>query len=115
MFFYVLLAATALAFLFCRWLLTGRIGYYWLAIREEPEAAQTLGIDVFRYRMIAVAISSGMAALSGVFYAFYYKNLFPEQIFSMSRSIELLTGPIIGGIGRTYDRRRGEEGVRPCS
>src|SRR3546814_11420048 len=88
MFYYVLLAATALAFLFCRWLLTGRIGYYWLAIREEPEAAQTLGIDVFRYRMIAVAISSGMAALSGVFYAFYYNNLFPEQILSMSRAIE---------------------------
>ena len=102
MFYYVLLAATALAFLLCRWLLTGRIGYYWLAIREEPEAAQTLGINVFRCKMIAVAISSGMAALSGVFYAFYYNNLFPEQIFSMSRSIELIIGPIIGGVGSLF-------------
>lgn len=102
MFYYILLAATVLAFVLCRWLLTGRIGYYWLAIREEPEAAQTLGINVFRYRMIAVAISSGMAALSGVFYAFYYNNLFPEQIFSMSRSIELIIGPIIGGIGSLF-------------
>lgn len=102
MFYYVLLALTALAFLFCRWLLTGRIGYYWLAIREEPEAAQTLGIDVFRCKMIAVAISSGMTALSGVFFAFYYNNLFPEQIFSINRSIELILGPIIGGVGSLF-------------
>lgn len=102
MFYYILLAITALAFIFCRWLLTGRIGYYWLAIREEPEAAQTLGINIFRYKMIAVAISSGMTALSGVFFAFYYNNLFPEQIFSMNRSIELILGPIIGGVGSLF-------------
>lgn len=102
MFYYILLAITVLAFLFCRWLLTGRIGYYWLAIREEPEAAQTLGINVFRYKMIAVAVSSGMTALSGVFFAFYYNNLFPEQIFSMARSIELILGPIIGGVGSLF-------------
>lgn len=102
MFYYILLAITVLAFLFCRWLLTGRIGYYWLAIREEPEAAQTLGINIFRYKMIAVAISSGMTALSGVFFAFYYNNLFPEQIFSMNRSIELILGPIIGGVGSLF-------------
>lgn len=102
MFYYILLAVTVLAFLFCRWLLTGRIGYYWLAIREEPEAAQTLGINIFRYKMIAVAISAGMTALSGVFFAFYYNNLFPEQIFSMNRSIELILGPIIGGVGSLF-------------
>lgn len=102
MFYYILLGITVLAFLLCRWLLTGRIGYYWLAIREEPEAAQTLGINVFHYKMIAVAISSGMTALSGVFFAFYYNNLFPEQIFSMARSIELILGPIIGGVGSLF-------------
>ena len=102
MFYYILLSITVLAFLFCRWLLTGRIGYYWLAIREEPEAAQTLGINIFRYKMIAVAISSGMTAMSGVFFAFYYNNLFPEQIFSMNRSIELILGPIIGGVGSLF-------------
>jgi len=102
MFYYILLGITVLAFIFCRWLLTGRIGYYWLAIREEPEAAQTLGINIFRCKMIAVAISSGMTALSGVFFAFYYNNLFPEQIFSMNRSIELILGPIIGGVGSLF-------------
>ncbi len=40
-----------------------------------------------------------MTSLAGVVFAFYYNNLFPEQIFHISRSIELILGPIIGGIG----------------
>ncbi len=102
MFYYLLLALTTTAFLFCRWLITRRIGYYWQAIREDQEAAQTLGINVFRYKMLAVLISSGMTALSGVFFAFYNNNLFPEQIFHISRSIELILGPIIGGLGSLF-------------
>jgi branched-chain amino acid transport system permease protein len=37
-----------------------------------------------------------------VFFAFYYNNLFPEQVFHISRSIELILGPIIGGIGTLF-------------
>ena len=99
MFYYLLLGMTAGAFLLCHILLRSRVGYYWLAIRESPEAAQALGIDIFRYRMYAVVLSAAMTSLAGVFFAFYYNNLFPEQIFNISRSIELILAPIIGGIG----------------
>jgi branched-chain amino acid transport system permease protein len=99
MFYYVMLALTAGAFVLCHALLRSRMGYYWLAIRESPEAAQALGVNLFRYKMIAVVISAAMTSLAGVVFAFYYNNLFPEQIFHISRSIELILGPIIGGIG----------------
>jgi branched-chain amino acid transport system permease protein len=49
--------------------------------------------------MVAVVLSAAMTSLAGVVFAFYYNNLFPEQIFHISRSIELILGPIIGGIG----------------
>jgi len=49
-----------------------------------------------------VAISSAMTSVSGVFFAFYYNNLFPEQIFHISRSIEIILGPIIGGVGTLF-------------
>src|SRR6266849_6565488 len=52
--------------------------------------------------MYAVVISAGMTAIAGVFFAFYYNNLFPEQVFSIGRSIELILGPIIGGIGTLF-------------
>jgi len=102
MYYYTILALTAGALLACFFLLKSKAGYYWQAIRENEEAAQALGINTFRWKMLAVVISSAMTALGGVFYAFYYNNLFPEQIFHISRSIEIILGPIIGGIGTLF-------------
>ena len=102
MFYYVILALTALAFVLCHALLRSRIGYFWQAIREDEPAARSLGINTFRYKMIAIIISAGMTAPAGVFYAFYYNNLFPEQTFFILRSIEIILGPIIGGIGTLF-------------
>jgi branched-chain amino acid transport system permease protein len=102
MFYYVILALTAVAFILCHMLLRSRVGYFWQAIREDEVAARSLGINTFRYKMIAIAISSGMTAPAGMFYAFYYNNLFPEQTFFILRSIEIILGPIIGGIGTLF-------------
>jgi branched-chain amino acid transport system permease protein len=102
MFYYVMLALTAGALALCAWLLRSRAGYYWQAIREDEQAAQALGINTFRWKMLAVVLSSALTALAGVFYAFYYNNLFPEQIFHISRSIEIILGPVIGGVGTLF-------------
>jgi branched-chain amino acid transport system permease protein len=102
MYYYSMLFLAALAFLICWLLLRSRAGYYWQAIRENEEAAQALGINTFRWKMLAVAISAAMTSISGVFFAFYYNNLFPHEIFSMNRSIELILGPVIGGVGTLF-------------
>jgi len=102
MFYYVMLAATAVAFLLSRALLKSRIGYFWLAIREDEQAARAAGIDTFRYKMFALMISAAVTSFAGVFYAFFYNNLFPEQVFNISQSIEMILGPIIGGIGTLF-------------
>jgi len=102
MYYYAMLALTVLAFVACFFLLRSKAGYYWQAIREDEEAAQALGINTFRWKMLAVVISSALTAVAGVFFAFYYNNLFPEQIFNVSRSIEIILGPIIGGIGTLF-------------
>ena len=102
MYYYAMLALTALAFLICFLLLRSKAGYYWQAIREDEEAARALGINAFRWKLLAVAISAAMTAVAGVFFAFYYNNLFPEQIFHISRSIEIILGPVIGGVGTLF-------------
>ena len=102
MYYYVALLLAGAALGFCAWLMRSRVGFYWQAIRENEEAAQALGINVFRYKMLAVVVSASMTALAGVFFAFYYNNLFPEQIFNISRSIEIILGPIIGGLGTLF-------------
>jgi branched-chain amino acid transport system permease protein len=102
MYYYSMLFLAAAAFVLCFFLLKSRAGYYWQAIRENEEAAQALGINTFRWKMAAVALSAAMTSISGVFFAFYYNNLFPHEIFSMNRSIELILGPVIGGIGTLF-------------
>lgn len=102
LFYYVILALAVGAFILCRVLLESRLGRYWLAIREDPEAAQAVGVPVLRCKMIAVVISAAMTSLAGVWNAFYYNNLFPETAFAMGRSIEFTLAPIIGGLGTLF-------------
>ncbi len=90
--------ATLASFLLRR----GKIGHAWLAMREDPEAARAVGISPFRARLSALLVSAGMTALGGVFLAFFTNNLFPAQIFDISRSTDILLAPIVGGIGTLF-------------
>jgi len=101
-FYYLGLALASAAALLAAYLRQSTLGYRWLAVREDPQAAQALGINILRARMAAIVISSGMTALGGVFYGFYYRNLFPSQVFDIGRSIELILAPIIGGLGTVF-------------
>ena len=102
MYYYVILALCAGALALCRALLNSRVGYYWRAVRDNPEAAEAVGVDIFRMRMYAVMLSSAMAGVAGVWYAFYYNNLFPEQVLGIERSIEVTLAPIVGGVGTLF-------------
>ncbi len=102
LFYYAILFLAAGAFILCRALLESRLGRYWLAIREDPEAAQAVGVPVLRCKMIAIVISAALTAPAGVWNAFYYNNLFPETAFAMGRSIEFTLAPIIGGLGTLF-------------
>jgi branched-chain amino acid transport system permease protein len=102
LFYYLALALAAAATLLIARLSRSRLGYRWLAVREDPQAAAALGIDVFRAKLAAVTISAAMTGVGGVFHAFYYNNLFPAQVFDISRSIEIIIAPIIGGLGTVF-------------
>jgi branched-chain amino acid transport system permease protein len=102
LFYYVILILTVGCFVLCRALLESKLGRYWLAIREDAEAAQAVGVPVLRCKMLAVTISAALTAVAGVWNAFYYNNLFPETAFGISRSIEITLSPIIGGLGTLF-------------
>ncbi len=102
MFYYLALALAVFGFFVSAWLLRGRAGFYFRAIRDNEEAARAAGVDTFRYKMYAIQISGALTGLAGVFFAFFYNNLFPEQLFGIGRSIEIILAPVIGGIGTLF-------------
>jgi len=102
LFYYLALALAAGALLLTAWLARTRLGYQWLAVREDEEAARALGINVFRAKMMAILISSAMTAIGGVFTAFYNNNLFPSRVFDINRSIEIILAPVVGGLGTVF-------------
>jgi len=79
-----------------------KVGRFIVAIREDEEAAQALGVNTFKYNMIAIAISAFMTSLAGAFYANYIFYLHPNTLFGMSLSIELILRPIVGGLGTLF-------------
>jgi branched-chain amino acid transport system permease protein len=102
LFYYLALALASGAVVLVAVLARSRLGYQLMAVREDEAAARALGIDAFAVKMAAVVMSSAMTAVGGVFYAFYNNNLFPSQVFDMSRSIELILAPIVGGLGTIF-------------
>jgi branched-chain amino acid transport system permease protein len=102
LFYYLALALAAGAVLVVALIERSRLGYQWRAVREDEIAARAVGIDAFAVKMAAVIISSAMTAVGGVFYAFYYNNLFPSQVFEISRSIEIILAPVVGGPGTVF-------------
>lgn len=79
-----------------------KLGRFMVAIREDEDAAQALGVNTFKYNMLAIAISAFMTSIAGVFYANYIFYLHPNSMFGMSMSIELILRPIIGGLGTVF-------------
>ena len=102
LFYYLALALAICALVLTAFLARTRLGYQWLAVREDEEAARALGINAFRAKLIAVVISSAMTAVGGVFTAFYNNNLFPSRVFDINRSIEIILAPVVGGLGTVF-------------
>ena len=76
-----------------------RLGYYLRAIKQSQEAAEGLGIDTSKYKMIAMAISAFLTAICGSFYAQYILFIDPPSVLSLDISIKIVLITVLGGAG----------------
>ena len=91
----LMLAATATAWAIER----RRFGIYLAAIRKDEAAAEALGVNALKYKMLAMVVSSFLTGLGGTFYAFYLFSLQPNTLFGIPLSVEIIIRPIVGGAG----------------
>ncbi len=99
---FVALAFMLITVLVSLWIESSRLGYYLAALREDEDAAQALGIDTARYKLVAVLVSAFFTSLAGTFYAQYIFYIEPFQTFSLDFSVLLAMMAIIGGIGTVW-------------
>jgi len=81
------------------WIRRSRLGYQLAGMREEEDAAQALGIDTRRLKVLAIALSAFLTALGGTFYAQYVGFVDPGYVFSIDLSVKFALMCIIGGMG----------------
>jgi branched-chain amino acid transport system permease protein len=92
-----------------------KLGYYLQAGGEEPEAAMSLGVNVARCKLIAIAMSSFLTALAGTFYAQLTLYIHPKSVISLDLSFEIAFIALIGGRGSIAGPILGALLLRPVS
>jgi len=92
-----------------------KLGYYLVAGGEEPEAAQALGINVARAKLIAMAMSSFLTAFAGTFWAQFTLYIHPKSVMSLDISFEIAFIALIGGRGSIAGPLLGALLLRPVS
>lgn len=92
-----------------------RTGLYFVAIRENEDAAKALGINTFRYKMLGLVASAMLTALAGTFYAQYYLYIDPTIVFGSTVSVNAITPCIIGGVGTVLGPVLGALIIQPVS
>lgn len=89
------------------WLVTwviedSRWGYWWRAVKDDVQAAESLGVQVFGSKMSAVAVSAAFTAIGGGFYAAFVAYIDPDSVMMFRFSLLFALPAVLGGIGTLW-------------
>jgi branched-chain amino acid transport system permease protein len=97
-YYWIILALAALAFVVIRSVMRSKFGFYFLSIREDQDAAESLGIDTTRYKLYSLLISAFFTGVAGSFYMNYLGFIDPGIVFSIADiSIMMILVTMLGG------------------
>jgi branched-chain amino acid transport system permease protein len=94
----LLLATLAVNF----WIERSYLGYYLRAIKDEPDAARSIGVNIARYKQVALSVSAFFTALGGSLYAQKELYIDPNSVLSTALSIKMALVSILGGVGTLF-------------
>ena len=114
-YYYLALAAAAAGYFLVWKLRRSRFGFRLQALRDEPDAAASLGIAIARHKVLAFVISGAMMSVAGTFYGQYVLVLDPERLFSTDISIIVLLMTVLGGSGTLWGPALGAAILVPLS
>ena len=101
-YYYIILPIAALTFFIVRKVVESKLGYYFVAIREDQDAAESLGINTTFYKTIALCLSGLFTGAAGAFYMNYMGYIDPKVVFALHDiSIVAIMVVMVGGVA-TY-------------
>jgi branched-chain amino acid transport system permease protein len=98
-FYYIILCLMLLITGIARAIQCNKIGYYFVSIRENEDAAESVGVDTMRYKLLALGVSAFFTSLGGSFYAQYVSYIDPGDTFGWHISVEMILRNLVGGLG----------------
>ncbi len=101
-YYHVVLGFLLLALAVTAWLERSRTGHCLLAVRENEEAAQALGVNLIRSKLFATGLSAFLTALGGTLYAHYVTFIDPHTLLNLNMALEITIYAIVGGIGTLW-------------
>lgn len=102
-FYWIILGLVAVSLVIVRTIENRRFGAWLIAVRENEDAAQALGVNTTAVKIITMTISAAITAAGGCFYAQYFLFIDAGIAYGPWISIEALLAPIIGGAGTVFD------------
>jgi branched-chain amino acid transport system permease protein len=97
-YYYIIFAIAAITIFTVRRVMKSKLGFYFLAIREDQDAAESLGIDTTKYKLVSLMISAFFTGVAGSFYMNYMGFIDPGIVFDLSKiSIMMILVTMLGG------------------
>lgn len=101
-YYYIILLIAVFTFVLIKVIVRSKLGYYFVAIREDQDAAESLGINTTLYKTVALCISGVLTGLAGAFYTNYMGYIDPHVVFALHDiSIVTIMVVMVGGVA-TY-------------
>jgi len=101
-FYYTALALVVLGLIATALLVRSKLGYAWVAIREDQDAARMLGINTTPLKVLAFALSAVFAGLAGGVTAYQNIHVTPGDFFKLEYTLQMIIATIIGGSGTIF-------------
>jgi branched-chain amino acid transport system permease protein len=114
-YYYIALALLTIGLLITYAIERSWMGYYLVAVGEDEDAAEAVGVDALRMKRYIYLISAFLTALAGTFYVQYIYFIDPQVAFSFNVSVEAALVSIVGGIGTLWGPVLGTVLLEPTS
>jgi branched-chain amino acid transport system permease protein len=114
-FYYAFLALAAFVWLASYALENSRWGFAWRAIKDDPIAAESVGVTIFRAKLVAAAASAFFTGIGGAIYAQFVAFIDPDSMLSGPLSILIALPAVLGGVGTLWGPALGAAVLIPLS